>query len=157
MTAKQSPASFITGLFETHLQVANLEISMEFYERILGLELAMKEQARRVAFYWVGEWGKTVLGLWEKTPWASASNPRDQIITQHFAFEIELANLGPTWLPSNRGGSNCAIFSGKQPTYQAYLGGFPRLHPQITTLVNRVLPLTDTQELKFHAFLLGRD
>ena len=35
MPAKQSPASFITGLFETHLQVANLEISMEFYERIL--------------------------------------------------------------------------------------------------------------------------
>ncbi|HVS87473.1 MAG TPA: VOC family protein [Candidatus Acidoferrum sp.] len=96
MTANQSAAAFITGLFETHLQVANLELSMEFYERILGLELAMKEQARRVAFYWVGGYGKTVLGLWEKPPWVSGRSPGAQIITQHFAFEIDLADLGRT-------------------------------------------------------------
>jgi lactoylglutathione lyase len=125
MTAKQSPASLITGLFETHLQVANLEISMEFYERILGLELAMKEQARRVAFYWVGEWGKTVLGLWEKTPWASASNPRDQIITQHFAFEIELANLGPTMAAVKQRGIELRNFFGQATDVPSVFGWFP--------------------------------
>ena len=94
MSANQSPAALITGLFETHLHVKNLERSMEFYEKVLGLELGMKEQARRVAFYWVGGQGKGVLGLWENPPWASERNAGDQIITQHFAFEIDLADLG---------------------------------------------------------------
>lgn len=70
MTANQSPAAFITGLFETHLQVANLELSMEFYERVLGLELARKEQARRVAFYWIG--GRTTLSAWPSIGWRGA-------------------------------------------------------------------------------------
>jgi Glyoxalase/Bleomycin resistance protein/Dioxygenase superfamily. len=51
MSVNKSPAAFTTGLFETHLQVKNLERSAEFYEKILGLELGMKEQERRVAFY----------------------------------------------------------------------------------------------------------
>jgi hypothetical protein len=33
MSGNQSPAVFITALFETHLQVKNLGRSMEFYER----------------------------------------------------------------------------------------------------------------------------
>lgn len=94
MSAHQLPAAFITGLFETHLQVTNLERSMEFYEKILGLQLGMIEQVRRVAFYWIGGRGKTVLGLWEKPPWASEKDAGVQIITQHFAFEIDLADLG---------------------------------------------------------------
>ncbi len=94
MSPNQPPAVFITGLFETHLRVRNLERSMEFYEKILGLELGMKEQARRVAFYWIGGRGKTALGLWEKPPWVSERNAGDPLITQHCAFEIDLADLG---------------------------------------------------------------
>src|SRR5260370_8583478 len=94
MSPNQPPAVFITGLFETHLRVRNLERSMEFYEKILGLELGMKEQARRVAFYWIGGRGKTALGLWEKPPWVSERNAGDRLITEHFAFEIDLADLG---------------------------------------------------------------
>jgi hypothetical protein len=30
---------------------------MEFYGKVLGLALGMKEQTRRVAFYWVGGQG----------------------------------------------------------------------------------------------------
>ena len=90
MSANQAPAAFITGLFETHLHVKNLERSMEFYEKTLGLELGLKEQARRVAIYWIGGHGKTALGLWEKPPWASERNAGGQIITQHFAFEVDL-------------------------------------------------------------------
>ena len=94
MSGNQLPAVLITGLFETHLKVRNLERSMEFYEKIVGLELAMKEQARRVAFYWIGGRGKTALGLWENPPWASERDAGDQIITQHFAFEMDFADLG---------------------------------------------------------------
>jgi catechol 2,3-dioxygenase-like lactoylglutathione lyase family enzyme len=94
MSGIQLPSVFITGLFETHLKVRNLERSMEFYERIVGLELGMKEQVRRAAFYWIGGQGKTALGLWENPPWASERGVEDQIIKQHFAFEIDPANLG---------------------------------------------------------------
>jgi lactoylglutathione lyase len=94
MSINKSPAAFTTGLFETHLRVKNLERSAEFYEQILGLELGMKEQERRVAFYWIGGQGKTMLGLWENPPWVSEGNTEDRIITQHFAFEIVPADLG---------------------------------------------------------------
>lgn len=82
MIRNQPRAAFITCLFETHLRVQNLERSIEFYETTLGLELGMKEQARRVAFFWIGGQGKSVLGLWENPPWVSAGNTTGQIITQ---------------------------------------------------------------------------
>lgn len=125
MSANQSPAAFITGLFETHLQVANLELSMEFYERVLGLELAMKEQARRVAFYWIGGWGKTVLGLWEKPPWVSGRNSGDQIITQHFAFEIDLTDLGRVVAAVKQRGIELRNFFGQTTSVPSVFGWVP--------------------------------
>ncbi|MEM7346780.1 MAG: VOC family protein [Chloroflexota bacterium] len=75
----------ITGLFETHINVTNLEQSMRFYGETLGLEFARKEEARRVAFYWLGERGEAMLGLWEK--------PKDQVIRQHFAFRATIDDI----------------------------------------------------------------
>ncbi len=75
----------ITGLFETHINVGNLERSMEFYGSVLGLELGTIEEERRIAFYWIGQKGKAMLGLWEKS-----SEP---IIKQHFAFQCELDDI----------------------------------------------------------------
>ncbi len=112
MTTNPSPAAFITGLFETHLPVANLE-------------LAMKEQERRVAFYWIGGQGKTVLGLWEKPPWAPGTNPKDQMITQHFAFEIDLADLGRTVAAAKQRGIEMRNFSGQITDVPSVLGWFP--------------------------------
>ena len=75
----------ITGLFETHINVSNLEASMAFYEETLGLELGEKEEGRRVAFYWVGGHGEAMLGLWEK--------PAEQVAQQHFAFRANLEHI----------------------------------------------------------------
>jgi lactoylglutathione lyase len=94
MSAKQSPAAFITKLFETHLKVKNLERSMEFYGNLLGLELAHTELARRAAFYWLGERRNTMLGIWENPPWAGAELPGNPISIQHIAFETEIGDLG---------------------------------------------------------------
>ncbi|MEZ5290865.1 MAG: VOC family protein [Vicinamibacterales bacterium] len=52
-------------LFETHLTVADLDRSARFYEEVVGLEPAYRLEARRVAFYWIGGPGHTMLGLWE--------------------------------------------------------------------------------------------
>ena len=44
----------ITGLFETHINVTNLERSLAFYRDVLGLEVGRVEEERRVAFLWMG-------------------------------------------------------------------------------------------------------
>jgi len=93
MSEKQSPAAFITKLFETHLKVKNLERSMQFYGEVLGLELALKEDTRRTAFYWLGERRNTMLGIWENPPWSSAEPSGNPIVVQHIAFETAFDDL----------------------------------------------------------------
>ena len=68
----------IEGLFETHINVTDLERSIAFYRNVLGLELGRREKDRRVAFLWMGRRGESMLGLWEK--------PAAEVFSQHFAF-----------------------------------------------------------------------
>src|SRR3954447_12567920 len=75
----------IKGLFETHINVSSLERSMNFYGKVLGLELGRYEEERRVAFYWLGKWGEAMLGIWEKPP--------EQVLQQHFAFRCEINDI----------------------------------------------------------------
>jgi lactoylglutathione lyase len=74
----------ITGLFETHLNVRDLERSQRFYSDVLGLELAYREPARHLAIYWIVR-GEAMLGLWEK--------PEAQVQRQHFAFRTSLERM----------------------------------------------------------------
>ena len=71
----------IKGLFETHINVSSLERSMKFYGEMLELELGRYEEERRVAFYWLGNWGEAMLGIWEK--------PQPQVLEQHYAFRCD--------------------------------------------------------------------
>jgi len=70
----------IQRLFEGHLNVADLERSMRFYDEVVGLEFGTKVEERRIAFYFAGGWNHTMLGLWEK--------PQAQVWKQHLAFAI---------------------------------------------------------------------
>jgi lactoylglutathione lyase len=79
------PASVIAGLYETHISVVDLARSMQFYGDVLGLQLALLEATRALAFYWIGEPGRSFLGLWQK--------PQTEITQQHFAFEIARDDL----------------------------------------------------------------
>ena len=133
MSENQSPAAFITGLFETHLQVVNLELSMEFYERILGLELIMKEQARRVAFYWVGGFGKTVLVSGRNRPGSLREMPETRLSRSISLSRSTSPIWAVRWLPSSREGSSYATFLGRSPTYPAFSGGCQGLRPTSTT------------------------
>lgn len=75
----------IKGLYETHLQVSNLEIAIEFYRDTLELEFALLEEKRRIAFFWIGQSKQYMLGLWEVT---------DQpVATRHFAFRCDEADI----------------------------------------------------------------
>ena len=51
----------VHDLFESHLNVADLQRSMGFFGQTLGLELAEVFWDRRVAFYWIGGRGNSML------------------------------------------------------------------------------------------------
>ncbi|HVT98652.1 MAG TPA: VOC family protein [Acidobacteriaceae bacterium] len=76
----------LRSLFESHLTVANLDRAMSFYGKTLGLELATVFEERRVAFYWIGGRGHSMLGLWEV-------GTAPQRMSLHVAFHVVLENL----------------------------------------------------------------
>jgi lactoylglutathione lyase len=80
---KQVP---ITGLFEAHLTVADLERSVAFYRDVIGLPLALDLPERGAAFFWVGEPGQSMLGLW-----SLGSAPMG--MTLHVAFATPLDDV----------------------------------------------------------------
>lgn len=70
----------IKGLYETHIQVSDLKKSVEFYTRVLGLKLAHYDKNRPIAFLWIGEDKKAMLGLWEQ---------KENLQKRHFAFSCD--------------------------------------------------------------------
>jgi len=74
----------IKGLYETHVQVSDLENAIKFYTEILGLEFAHKEENRRIAFLWIGKNKESMLGLWEQ---------KENLQTRHFAFTAEKEDI----------------------------------------------------------------
>jgi lactoylglutathione lyase len=76
----------IRDLFETHLTVSDLQRAMAFYNTVLGLEVAYVLPERKVAFYWIGGRGKSMLGLWEV-----GTGP--QRLTLHTAFQVDLPDI----------------------------------------------------------------
>jgi lactoylglutathione lyase len=76
----------VHDLFESHLNVADLRRSMSFFGQTLGLELAEVSWKSRVAFYWIGGRGNSMLGLWEV-----GTGP--QRLSLHVAFRSDLLEL----------------------------------------------------------------
>ena len=74
----------IKGLYETHIQVSDLENAIEFYTKVLGLKFAHKEENRRIAFLWIGKNKESMLGLWEQ---------KENLQTRHFAFTFEKEDI----------------------------------------------------------------
>ncbi|MDO7906938.1 VOC family protein [Paenibacillus sp. JX-17] len=75
----------ITSLYETHIQAANLERSIAFYQK-LGLELAHVIEHRRRAFFYIGK-GRQMLGVQEV-------EENQEIQLRHYAFEVALEKIG---------------------------------------------------------------
>lgn len=75
----------IKGLYETHLFVEDLERSVAFYDKVMGLKKCHFVDERRIAFFWIGKEKQSMLGLWEK--------PKEQIDIRHYAFECD-----PEWI-----------------------------------------------------------
>jgi lactoylglutathione lyase len=76
----------ISDLFEAHLTVSDLDRAVVFYGKRLGLPLARIFPERKVAFFWIGEPGKAMLGLWEAGTMPIA-------LTLHVAFQVAISDL----------------------------------------------------------------
>jgi lactoylglutathione lyase len=76
----------IRALFESHLTVRDLARAMDFYGGKLGLQLARSFPDRKVAFYWLGKPGESMLGVWEV-------GTAPQRMSLHIAFTVDLADL----------------------------------------------------------------
>ncbi|NOU92725.1 VOC family protein [Paenibacillus sp. LMG 31456] len=77
----------IRGIYETHLQVGNLERSIEFYES-LGLVIDSRSRRRKIAFIVFNKYSdfETMLGLWQV-------NEGGIVNKRHIAFNVTLENL----------------------------------------------------------------
>ena len=80
MTGAPTP---VRGLFETHLTVRDVPRSVAFYRDVVGLPVALELPERNAAFMWIGERGRSMLGLWGI---GSAVNS----MTLHIAFDVAL-------------------------------------------------------------------
>jgi lactoylglutathione lyase len=76
----------IRRLFESHLTVSDLQRSISFYRDLVGLPLALEVPERDAAFFWVGEAGDSLLGLW-----SIGAAPLG--LTLHVAFEVTMDDL----------------------------------------------------------------
>lgn len=74
----------IKGLYETHIQVSNLNNAIQFYTEVLGLKLAHLDETRPIAFLWIGEGKDFMLGLWEQ---------KENLQPRHFAFSCDLQDI----------------------------------------------------------------
>src|ERR671922_2459619 len=76
----------VRGLFETHLTVRDVPLSIAFYRDVVGLPLALELPERNAAFMWIGEPGHAMLGLWGI---GSSVNS----LTLHIAFDVALDDV----------------------------------------------------------------
>lgn len=95
----------IEGLYETHLDVSDLERSIAFYES-LGLTLGQKHI--KGAFLWVTEPGEQMLALW-------LTGEGKAVQKRSFGFQVKLEDLlqAKEWL-AKRGIAAVAQF-GREP------------------------------------------
>ena len=108
----------ICGLFESHLTVADLPRSLAFYGDTLGLKLAAAFPDRKVAFFWIGPPGHSMLGLWE-----SGSGPNRMQL--HIAFQVDLADIVQAATALTNAGIQPLDFNGEPSTEPQVLAWMP--------------------------------
>jgi lactoylglutathione lyase len=116
----QGFATQISGIYETHLSVADVPRSIAFYRDVLGLDLAHEVPSRGVAFFWAGGRDQGMLGLWQ-----GGHGPLQML--GHFAFRMTREGLlqAPAALLTR--GVQPLGFNGEPVTEPVVLGWMPAL------------------------------
>ena len=116
------------NLYETHIPVADVQESIQFYTEVLGLELALEQPERNIAFLWIGGREESMLGLWgPDSPygWKDGEHIKHHFaisVTQEqlFAMTAKLQTLGIKTRGFKDDGSNEPSVIGWMPSAQIY-------------------------------------
>jgi lactoylglutathione lyase len=107
-----------TGLFETHLTVADLARSTAFYRDVVGLPVALELPERGAAFLWIGAPGRAMLGLW-----SMGSAPMG--LRLHLAFSAALSDVLAAPAGLRAAGITPLSFDGDETDEPSVLGWMP--------------------------------
>ncbi len=114
MTGLPDPA----GLFEAHLTVSDLDRSVGFWRDVVGLPVALELPERGAAFFWIGDPGEAMLGLW-----SLGSAPMG--LSLHIALKVSLgAVLGACDALQSVGVTPLSFF-GAETTEPSVIGWMP--------------------------------
>ena len=108
----------ITGLFETHLTVSDLDRSTEFYRATVGLPLALELRERGAAFFWIGGPGEAMLGLW-----SIGSAP--MALSLHIALRVSLRDVLAACGALRSNGVTPLSFFGSETSEPSVIGWMP--------------------------------
>ena len=108
----------VRRLFETHLTVSDLQRSIGFYRDVVGLKLAFEASERNVAFFWIGDPGQSMLGLW-----SLGTAPLGLIL--HLAFDVALDDLVDAPMRLNEKGIKPLSFFGVETTEPSVICWMP--------------------------------
>jgi lactoylglutathione lyase len=108
----------VRGLFETHLTVADVARSTEFYRDVVGLPVALDLPERNAAFLWVGAPGRAMLGLWGI---GSSVNS----MQLHIAFDVALDDVLGAPEHLRAAGATPLSFFGEETSEPDVLGWMP--------------------------------
>lgn len=120
MIAVNAAMPKLLGLYETHLTVADLKTSTDFYRDVVGLESAASFEERKVAFLWVDDRKTGMLGLWE-----TGTGPLRMRLHIAFRMTVEGVLQAPAALKAK--GVEPLGFTGEPATEPVVLGWMPAL------------------------------
>jgi lactoylglutathione lyase len=107
-------------LYETHLPVRNTENSIKFYRDVVGLEFASRALDRDIAFLWIGEGKRSMLGLWGPgTAYGESLNKH------HLAIALSLEELLSIGAKLNSFGVVTRNFNRENTTEPSVIGWMP--------------------------------
>jgi len=110
--------TIVHSLFEAHLTVSNLNTSIAFYRDVVGLELAHTVPDRQAAFFWIGQRGRTMLGLW-------GTGHAPHRCSLHIAFAASLDDVLPAAAALRAAGVTPLDFNGRETDEPVVLGWMP--------------------------------
>jgi lactoylglutathione lyase len=113
-----SPPARVTGLFEAHLTVGDLDRAVAFYRDVVGLPVAFQLAERGAAFHWIGAPGESMLGLW-----TLGSAPMGLVL--HVAFRASVDDVLGACRALRLAGVTPLSFFGEETDEPSVIGWMP--------------------------------
>ena len=111
------------NLYEVHIPVSDLQLSIAFYHDVMGFELAYSQPHRNVAFMWVGHPDQSMIGLWGPDSlygWKNGDRFRS-----HFAVAVTLDDLLEKSAELQAKGIKSLGFNGEPADEPSVIGWMP--------------------------------